>query len=134
MCECFCTWLVDMSGGRVPSTYCTHIRRGKFSTNLSSSGRIRHVQNTTNHHNFCTMNLNSTRISTVRGHAPYKYPPRNTMPKSPSTNSNPLRISWSHTSFPPTDWYISCVVDMSSAAHTSHMNDWYIMGYSRCVY
>ena len=33
------------------------------------------------------MNLNSIRISTVRGHAPYKYPPRNTMPKSPGTNS-----------------------------------------------
>jgi len=32
---------------------------------------------------------NSIRISTVRVHAPYKYPPRNTMPKSPGTNSNP---------------------------------------------
>jgi len=43
------------------------------------------------------MNLNSIRISTVRGRAPYKYPPHNTMPKSPGTNSNPLRISWSIT-------------------------------------
>jgi len=48
------------------------------------------------------MNLNSIRIRTVRGHTPYKYPPRNTMPKSPGTNSNPLRISWSDTSFSPT--------------------------------
>jgi len=82
-------------------------RRGKFSTNLSPSGRIRQVQNTTSCHNSGTMNLNSIRISTVRGHAPYKYPSRNTMPKSPGTNSNPLRISWSDTSFSPTvggDW------------------------------
>jgi len=28
-----------------------------------------------------TMNLNSRRISAVRGHAPYKYPPRNTIPE-----------------------------------------------------
>ena len=34
------------------------------------------------------MNLNLIRIGTVRVHAPYKYPPRNTMPKSPGTNSN----------------------------------------------
>jgi len=74
-------------------------RRGKFSTNLSPSGRIRQVQNTTSCHNSVTMNLNSTRISTVRGHAPYKYPPRNTIPKSPGTNSNPLRISWSDISY-----------------------------------
>ena len=50
-----------------------------------------------------TMNLNSIRISMVRGHAPYKYPPRNTMPQSLGTNSNPLRISWSDTSFSPTE-------------------------------
>jgi len=48
------------------------------------------------------MDLNSIRISTVRGHAPYKYPPRNTMPKSLGADSNPLRISWSDTSFSPT--------------------------------
>ena len=76
-------------------------RRGKFSTNLSPSGRIRQVQNTTYCHNSGTMNLNSIRIGTVRGHAPYKYPPRNTMPESPGTNSNSLRISWSDTSFSP---------------------------------
>ena len=80
------------------------IRRGKFWTNLSPSGRIRQVQNTTSYHNSGTMNLNSIRIGTVRGHALYKYPPRNTMPKSPGTNSKPLRISWSETSFSPTDW------------------------------
>jgi len=79
------------------------IRRGKSSTNLSPSGRIEHLQNTTSFHNSGTMNLNSIRISTVRGHAPYKNPPRNTMAKSPGTNSNPLRISWSDTSFSPTD-------------------------------
>ena len=56
-------------------------RRRKFSTNLSPSGRIGQVQNTTSCHNYGTMNVNSIRISTVRGHAPYKYPPRNTMPK-----------------------------------------------------
>jgi len=75
---------------------------GKFSTNLSPSGRIRQVQKTTNCHNSGTMNLNSIRICTVRVHAPYKCPPRNTMPRSSSTNSNPLRISWSDTSFSPT--------------------------------
>jgi len=74
-------------------------RRGKFSTNLSPSGRIRQVQNTTRCHNSGTMNLKSIRVSTVRGHAPYKYPPRNTMPRSPG---NQLRISWSDTSFSPT--------------------------------
>jgi len=57
-------------------------RRKKFSTNLSPSGRIRQVQNTTISHNSGTMNLNSIRISTVRGHAPYKYPTCNTKPKS----------------------------------------------------
>ena len=51
------------------------IRRGKFSTNLSPSGRIRQVQNTTSCHNSGTMNSDSIRICTVRGHAPYKYPP-----------------------------------------------------------
>ena len=79
----------------------THLR-GSFSTHSSPSGRIRGVQNTTRCRHFCTMKLNSTRIRTVRGHAPYKYPPRNTMRKSPTTNSNPLRISWSGTSFSPT--------------------------------
>ena len=98
-----------------PETWPIHSCRGhdsfrmrKFSTNLRPSGRIRQVQNTTSCHNSGTMNLNSIRISTVRGHAPYKYPPHNTMPKSPGTNSNPLRISWSNTSFSPTDgasWY-----------------------------
>ena len=77
-------------------------RRGKISRNLSPSGKTRQVQNTTSYHNSGTINLNSIRISTVRGHAPYKYPPRNTMPKSPGTNQNPLRISWSDTSFSPT--------------------------------
>ena len=42
------------------------------------------------------MNLNSVRISTVRGHAP-----------CPGTNLNPLRISWSDTSVSPTDVNIS---------------------------
>jgi len=55
-------------------------RRGKFSTNLSLSGRIRQVQNTTCCRDSGTMNLNSIRISTVRGHAPYKYPPRTDSP------------------------------------------------------
>ena len=81
----------------------TYTRWGSFSTNLSPSGRIRQVQNTTSCHNSGTMNLNSIRISTVRGHAPYKYPPRNTMPKNPGINTNPLRISWSDTSFSPMD-------------------------------
>jgi len=48
---------------------------------------------------------NSIRISTVLGHAPCKYPPRNTRPRSPvqiQTNSNPPRISWSGNSFSPT--------------------------------
>jgi len=58
-------------------------RGGKFSTNLSLSGRIRQVQNKTSCDNSGAMNFNSIRISTVSGHAPYKYPPRNTMPKSP---------------------------------------------------
>jgi len=53
----------------------SNIRRGKFSTNLSPSGRIRQVQNTTSCHDSGTMNSNSIRISTVLGHAPYKYPP-----------------------------------------------------------
>jgi len=78
-------------------------RKGKFSTNLSPSGRIRQVQNTISCHTSGTMNLNSIRLSTVRGHAPYKYPPRNAMPKSSGTNSNSLRISGSDTSFSPTD-------------------------------
>jgi len=52
------------------TAYCICNRRGKFSTNLSPSGRIRQVQNTTSYHNFCTMNLNWSRM--VRGHAPYK--------------------------------------------------------------
>jgi len=45
------------------------------------SGRIRQVQYATSYHNFGTMNLNLIRISTVRGHAPYKYPPRNAITK-----------------------------------------------------
>jgi len=77
-------------------------RSGKFSSNLSPSGRIWQVQNTTSCHNSGTMHLNSIRVFTVRGHARYKYPSRNTMPKSPGTNSNTLRISWSDTSFSPT--------------------------------
>ena len=78
-------------------------RSGKFSTNLSPSGRIRQVQNTTScRHNSGTMHLNSIRICTVCGHAPYKYPSRKTMTKSPGTNLNPLRISWSDTYFSPT--------------------------------
>ena len=77
-------------------------RRGKFSTNLSPSGKIRQVQHTTSCHHSGTVNLNSIRISTMRGHTRYKYPPRNTMPKRPGTNSKPLRISWSDTSFSPT--------------------------------
>ena len=85
----------------------TSDRGGKFSTNLSPSRRIRQVQNTTSCHHSGTMNLNSIRIRAVRGHAPYKYPPRNTMPKSPGTNSNPLRISWSDTSFSPTECRLS---------------------------
>ena len=36
-----------------------YIRRRKFSTNLSPSGRIRQVQNTTSCHNSGTMHLNS---------------------------------------------------------------------------
>ena len=78
------------------------IPQGKFSTNLSPFGRIRQVHNTTSYHDFCTMNLNQIRISMVRGHAQYKYSPRNTMQNSSSTNSNPLRISRSDTSFSPT--------------------------------
>jgi len=61
----------------------SHICRGKFSTNLSPSRRIQQVKNTTSCHNSGTMNLNSIRISTARGNARYKYPPCNTMPKSP---------------------------------------------------
>ena len=80
----------------------TSFRRGKFSTNLGPFGKIRQVQNTTSCHNSGTMKLNSIRISMVCGHAPYNYPPRNTMPKSLGTNSNPLRIFWSDTSFSPT--------------------------------
>jgi len=38
----------------------------------------------------------------MRDHAPYKYPPRNTMPNSFGKNPNPLRISWIDTSFSPT--------------------------------
>jgi len=58
------------------------------------------------------MNLNSIRISTVRGHAPYKYPPRNTMPKSPGKNSEQLRIYWSDTSFSPTAYTKSRVLHL----------------------
>ena len=39
----------------------------------------------------------------MRGHAPYKYPPRN---KSPGKKSNPLRISWRDTSFSRTVYLI----------------------------
>jgi len=77
----------------------SYTRRAKISTNLSSSRRMRQVQNTTSCHNSGTMNLHSIRIGTVRGYAPYKHPPRNTMPKSPGTNSNPLRIFCSSTFF-----------------------------------
>ena len=60
----------------------------------------RQVQNTTSCHNSGTMNLDSIRIiSTVRGHAPYKYPPRNTIQKRQGTTSNPIWISRSNTSF-----------------------------------
>ena len=75
-------------------------RREKNSSNLSPSGRIRQVQNTTSCHNFGTINLSSIRISTVRGHAPYKYPLRNTMPKSSGTNATPLPISGATLPFP----------------------------------
>jgi len=71
---------------------------GKFSTKSIPSGRNQQVQNTTSCHNSGMINLNWTRISTVRSHATYKYPPHNTMPKSPCTNSNPLRISSRDTS------------------------------------
>ena len=54
-------------------------------------------------YNFCKMYLNSIRVGTARGLATYKYPPCNTMQKIPSTNSNPLPISWRYTSFSPTD-------------------------------
>jgi len=103
------------------------IRKGKSSTNLSPSGRIRQIQNTTSCDNSGTMNWNSIRISTVRGHAPYKYPPRNTMPKSPGTNSNPLRISWSDTSFSPTVCK-SRSQDVWTSWHT------YITQVNMCVY
>jgi len=85
------------------TAYCICNRRGTFSSNLSPSGRIRQVQNTTSCHHFCTMDLNSSRIMMVHGHAPYKYPPRNTMQKSPGTNLNPLQISWSNSTFSPTE-------------------------------
>jgi len=75
---------------------------GKNLNKFESFQRIRRVQNTTSCHDFGTMNPNWIRISTVRGHAPYKYPPCNTMPKSPNTNSNLFQISWSDTSFSPT--------------------------------
>jgi len=86
----------------------TCIRRGKFPSNCCPSGRIRQVQNTTSCHTSGAMNLNSIRICTVRGHAPYKYPPRNTMQKSTGTLSNrskspgatlpfPLRYSYIYT-------------------------------------
>jgi len=80
--------------------FSTNLRH--FSTNLSPFGKIRQVQNTTSWHNSGMMKLNSIRISMVCGHAPYTNPPRNTMPKSLGTNSNPLRIFWSDTSFSPT--------------------------------
>ena len=67
------------------------------STNSCPSGRIRQEHNSTSYDNFCTMNLNSSRISAVRGHAPYKYPPRITMLKSP-LHKKPARISWNDTS------------------------------------
>ena len=54
--------------------------------------QLQQYQNTTSCHNSGTMNLNSTRISTARGHALYKYPPRNTMPRSPGTNSKLLQF------------------------------------------
>jgi len=47
------------------------LRRGKFSTNLRPSGRIRQVRNMTGCHNFGTINLNSIGISTCQ-EAPYK--------------------------------------------------------------
>ena len=42
-----------------------------------STKHIRQVQNTTSCHNSGMISENSIRISTVRGHAPYRYPPRN---------------------------------------------------------
>jgi len=44
---------------------------------------LRQVQNTTSCHNSGTINLNSIGTSTVRGHTPYKYPPRNAMQRAP---------------------------------------------------
>jgi len=93
--------LVVLSECLIVLSWVSRHPRRKFSTNLSLSGRIREVQNTTSCHHSGTMSLNPIRISTVRDHAPYKYPPRNTMQKCPGTNSNPLRILWSDTSFPP---------------------------------
>jgi len=95
-------WVSHVTYEWVMSHMTRYNRIGKFSTNLSLSGRIRQVQNTTSCHNSGTMNLNSIRISTVRGHAPYKYPPRSTMPMSLDKNTNKIRISWSDTSFSPT--------------------------------
>jgi len=100
------TWVVMMKRPLFPAVFSQKSRqsshRGKFSQKFCPSGRIRHVQNTTSCHNSGTINWNSIRICTVRVHAPHKYPPRNTMPKSPGTNSNPLQISWSGTSFSAT--------------------------------
>jgi len=95
---------------------------GKFSTNLSPSGRIRQVQNTTTCHNFGTMNLN--RISTVRVHAPYKYPPRITMSKIYKLKSQfpgatllfPLMVCMKHYS---RQWWTRVrVIDLCQ--HTAH--------------
>jgi len=49
-----------------------------FSSYFCPSARIRQAQNTTSFHNSGKMNLNSIGNSTVRGHAPFKYPPCNT--------------------------------------------------------
>ena len=116
---CVCVWHVCVCDKCVLWQYC-------------ASGRIRKVQNTTSCHNSGTMNLNSIRISTVRGHAPYKYLPRNTIPKSPGTNSNRLRISCSDTSFSLMVWmlhiwmsHVTYGQGMSHIwmSHVTHMNE-----------
>jgi len=121
-CALLCVpWLLHMcatSYHELPRVINESFRRGKFSTNLSPSERIRQVQNTTSYHNSGTMNLNSIVISTVRGHAPNKYPPRNFMSQSPGKNSNQLRISWSDTSFSPTAISVAWQINMSSHSQT----------------
>jgi len=60
---------VSFSGIHVSDTN-LHVSVGKNSHKFESFRRIRQVQNTTGRYNSGTMNLNSNRISTVRGHAP----------------------------------------------------------------